>query len=272
MFLAAHSFILWAQHITKTCDEPKLFQLGWRRPYGLTVYGDGRFGNRSWRDLFAAFDRTLERDAQPGANELAERFLEFAKQTWSADAQAHQWLDPCEMSKAGVIIGGYGSGHGATSFARVLLNPDASSGEEPLVVYDCAGQLFFDGCPDAVHRLIYGLDRNMLALLIGEGVIPEEHVEKAIGLVMRPNPWRAAPSPTLSLRDAIDYVHFMVTATIKYYKFLRGLPKCGGKAEIACVTSDRGFRWVTHKSLDWCVGHVDGQTEYCPVDPHGHGR
>ena len=64
-------------------------------------------------------------------------------------------------------------------------------------------------------------------------------------------PRGAAPSPDLALRDAIDYVHWILHATLKYYKFVEGPAICGGKAEIACVTTDRGFRWVTHKSLDW---------------------
>lgn len=54
---------------------------------------------------------------------------------------------------------------------------------------------------------------------------------------------------SMPLRDAIDYIHFLVYSTIKHYKFTPGPPVCGGQVEIAVVTLDRGFRRILTKSL-----------------------
>lgn len=101
--------------------------------------------------------------------------------------------------------------------------------------------------------------------------VPEEKHKELFDKIMEAEPRRAAPSPAISLRDAIDYLHWIVYSTIKYYRHI-GFPLCGGKVEVASVTSDRGFRWVTHKSLDWTIGDHEGQTEYSPRDPHKLGR
>lgn len=151
----------------------------------------------------------------------------------------------------------------------MILRPDDPA-EQDFIHFDAPGWFRFEGCLDAAHRLVYGMDEHIAEIL--SEAIPDEMLAAGIEKVMGPHPWRAAPYPDLPLRDAIDYVHFIVETTIKYYKFMPGPPVCGGKVELAAITTDRHFRWVNHKSLDWCIGDVEGQTEYSPLDPHRLGR
>ena len=56
--------------------------------------------------------------------------------------------------------------------------------------------------------------------------------------------------PNLPIREAVDFVHFVVQATVKSLKFGRLPPGVGGPVELAIITSDRPFRWVKHKTFD----------------------
>ncbi len=56
--------------------------------------------------------------------------------------------------------------------------------------------------------------------------------------------------PTLPIRDAIDFVNTCIFSTIKAFKFSNLSQICGGPIEVAVITADRAFRWVTHKAFD----------------------
>jgi hypothetical protein len=246
----------------------KIFQLGMNRPYGLVFFGAGSFGSRSYRDLLVQFERQLG-GATPPVREVAQRFYDFGLAIWPAEAERLQ-VDPQVLPDTGVLVGGCGAGEDHCCFARVHFRPGEEVGGQPVVHFDLPGQFLFEGCPDAAHRLLHGFDAASWQT-VAEFIPPADR-EAALESLLAPSLIRPAPTPTLPLRDAVDYVHWIVHATIKYYKFVEGPQVCGGKVEIACVTADRGFRWVTHKSLDWCVGDAEGQTEYSPVDPHRLGR
>ena len=67
------------------------------------------------------------------------------------------------------------------------------------------------------------------------------------------NPYRLVITANLPLREAVDWVHASVYATIKAMKFSQLAPVCGGPVEIAVITADRPFRWVRHKKLDTAI-------------------
>jgi hypothetical protein len=58
----------------------------------------------------------------------------------------------------------------------------------------------------------------------------------------------------LPIREAIDWVHASIYATIKMMKFSHLPPVCGGPVEIAVITTDKKFRWVRHKRFDAAIG------------------
>ncbi len=68
-------------------------------------------------------------------------------------------------------------------------------------------------------------------------------------------PYSLGQPEELPIREAIDWVHASIYATIKTMKFSHMAPVCGGPIEIAVITTDRQFRWVRHKSLDAAVAY-----------------
>jgi len=266
----------------------KIFQLGLDRPYGIVFFGQAGFGPWSPRELVVAFEKTLVPRKNPPIREVARAFHEFAQKRWHEFCEQAHGPELEEIPDTYVFIGGRGDDEITTSFARISLRGQGSAGkpravqqsemgpflpaDEPLLFFEAPGLFCFEGRDDAALRLIYGMDWYSVMMLAASGLIEKEDVGRAFEVLSTPNPWRAAPHELMSLRDALDYVHFIVVATVKYFKFIGEHSYCGGKAELACVTADRGFRWVTHKSLDWCVGHTEGQTEYSPLDPHRLGR
>jgi hypothetical protein len=57
----------------------------------------------------------------------------------------------------------------------------------------------------------------------------------------------------LPIREAVDFVHFVVHATIKATKFAGIPPGIGGPVEVAVITSDRPLRWIRHKPFDAAI-------------------
>jgi hypothetical protein len=247
----------------------KLFQLGRDKPYAFATYGDAHFGSRSYRDLIWEFGRTLK-DENPPLNQVAEEFLAFAKKRWAEQAEEGD-AEGTPLPDTGFIIGGCGESDPNCSFATVHFHPEEDIGGEELSICEVPGEMHYAGIRIAADRLIYGMGKEVWFGGVGQ-FVPEERRKDCLDAVFGPSDFRMAPDPSMPLRDALDYVHFIIEATIKYCKFTLLPPICGGKIELACVTADRGFRWVTHKSLDWCIGDVESQTEYSPFDPHGHGR
>lgn len=255
------------QVINISTARQKLLQLGMDRPYAIVTFGDAQFGSRSYRDLLAEFARRLGEE-NPPVVELAQQFLEFAKEAWSKE-DARPGADPAPMPSTGILIGGCGGDDKRCSFVRLFLRPEGD--EQELTHFDQPGQFEFAGCFVVADRLVFGTDLNIWSEIICR-FVPDEKKQECLEALLGPHTWRMAPYAWMPLRDALDYVHLIIGATIRYYKFMPEPPICGGKIELACVTSDRGFRWVTHKSLDWNIDDVEGQTEYSPLDPHGHGR
>lgn len=245
----------------------KIFQLGMNRPYGFVFFGAASFGLQAYRDLLTTFDAQLGEE-NPPVEVLAHRFLDFAKQSWESSAEKYGF-DPEPFPSAGFLIGGCGSEESACSLARVVLRQETDE-DESILHLSKPGAFQFEGYPGAACRLVFGCDDATWEKI--KQFIPEDKRDEALQRLFEPSQLRAAPTPFLPLRDAIDYIYWIVYSTIKYHKFIGGPQVCGGKVELACITSDRGFRWVTHKSLDWAIGDTEGQTTYSPLDPHRLGR
>lgn len=96
----------------------------------------------------------------------------------------------------------------------------------------------------AVSRLLDGFDSGMEAELEKAKLKPDE-LRKRFGLM--------AEFDVMPLRDAVDYLHFIAYTAIKIDQY-KHWHRVGGAIEIATVTIDRGFRWVSHKALDESIG------------------
>ena len=63
------------------------------------------------------------------------------------------------------------------------------------------------------------------------------------------DPRRSTNFARFSLQDAIDYAHFLITATAEYQRFTNVMPSVGGEVDIALVTPFHHFRWIKFKEL-----------------------
>lgn len=112
--------------------------------------------------------------------------------------------------------------------------------------------VIWKGVPNLFQRLIKGWDANLRNDLLSSGLWAgtEADLDAILGM-------QTLAHQVMPIRDAIDYVYTCIHSTIKAMKF-SSLPQvCGGPIEIAVVTSDRNFRWVTHKSWDAAI--TDGE-------------
>jgi hypothetical protein len=101
-----------------------------------------------------------------------------------------------------------------------------------------------------IDRLMWGCDADLRANILASPhwAGTEADLDSLInGCFLAP------PTPLIPIRDAIDFVNFGIVSTIKAFKFSSFIPICGGPAEIAVITTDRSFRWVTHKGWDSAI-------------------
>jgi hypothetical protein len=70
-------------------------------------------------------------------------------------------------------------------------------------------------------------------------------------------PHRLLHPPTVPIREAIDFTHACLSATVKAMKFSILHRSCGGPIEIAVITTDRLFRWVRHKTFASAIEESD---------------
>jgi hypothetical protein len=111
----------------------------------------------------------------------------------------------------------------------------------------------FWGVPAIIDRLIKGCGDEVRAALLGSGKwagTPQE-----FDAIISPH--RLFHPSTVPIREAIDFTHACLLATVKAVKFSL-LPRiCGGPIELAVITTDRNFRWVQHKSFDAAIRESD---------------
>lgn len=107
----------------------------------------------------------------------------------------------------------------------------------------------FMGVPHIMQRLVFGTDQDVAKRILQSGKwsgSPEELVQTLRTTFLTVNP------ELLPLRDAIDWIHMVISTTSRSMKFA-GQHMCGGSPEVATVTVDRPFRWVCHKGLDAAI-------------------
>jgi hypothetical protein len=100
-----------------------------------------------------------------------------------------------------------------------------------------------------MERLIYGIDPRLFESILNSGRWNGSQQDLA-ALV---HPFILQTIALLPIREAIDWVHASVYATIKMMRYSQLDPLCGGPVEVAVITADRPFRWVRHKALDAAI-------------------
>ncbi len=99
------------------------------------------------------------------------------------------------------------------------------------------------GLTDAIARLHFGRDEQVLKIVSEKlGITPEETHTLFLPLQY------SIPFPVMPLQDAIEYAHHMLNVTVGRYRFVIGPELCGGQIEIAAITQQKEFEWISRKT------------------------
>jgi hypothetical protein len=231
----------------------KIFHVGlspdWSdSPYGAVLFGDASYCGISWRNVIGNFWRQQAQKQIP-ANEMAQSFLAYL--------QAIE-PDPEKRTESGVFFAGYGKDDLNVRCFKILAK-NLSAQEIPI------GGFQYDGVPNVVQMLLFGMtgqtrlevNKRFGAVTIRkegpDGTPIEKSLAQEVLDLIEATGVFCRPEMDMPLRDAIDYMHFLVYSTEKYFKFSSGAPICGGPVEIAAITIDRGFRRILTKPLDYSI-------------------
>lgn len=244
----------------------KIFQVGENSTLAMTMWGLGNLRSKSYRTIIAEFADSLLGVGAQSLDEIGQHWSQFF---WTAySAEFSQFLDryrelqsqasrtPEEEQElvwlmntfsGGFCIGGYLFADRTPSALEIRYDPTLS---DSCVVEKLAiGTTRFWGCPNLINRLIFGLDESLFADILRSGKWQGTQ-QDLFNLLM---PYCLGQPFDLPIREAIDWVHAAIYATIKTMKFSHMAPVCGGPVEVAVITTDRRFRWVRHKRFDAAI-------------------
>jgi hypothetical protein len=122
------------------------------------------------------------------------------------------------------------------------------TGLQPIPAQVPRGHSFW-GMPALIGRLIKGCGDEVRDAILGSGMWQGTPAD--LDSVIRPH--SLAHPQSVPIREAIDFTHACLLTTIKAMKFSAQPQRCGGPIEIAVITTDRPFRWVTHKTWDSAI-------------------
>jgi hypothetical protein len=241
----------------------KIFQIGNESCLGIATWGLGNLAATSYRTLIARFADDLQANPQTTMASIADRWNALFWSAFSTEyahvlQRAHQLSGQATRTPAeddelafwqqsysgGFCLGGCCLPDRNPQAFEITYSPAFTGPQQPQPL--AIGSAKFWGCPNLIHRLIYGVDFSILDAISRSGKwtgTPDE----LIALVL---PHRLAQPFDLPIREAIDWVHSSIYTTIQAMKFSHLAPVCGGPVELAVVTTDRPFRWVRHKRLD----------------------
>jgi len=219
------------------CD----FKSGCSFSAGLAMWGDGAFGPLSWRAVINEFwAREISPRTDPIAD-LSRMFLAFLQGKWAELQQGQQIPQNLPIPDTGFALAAIHKNTFEVHAAQIDLRAATVDSLQ-------RSDIRVGGDPTTFYRLVSGFDNRILAELPKNGIDPAAFQRTVQQFSIEPY---LAQMP---LRDAIDFVHFMVYSSIKMHRYKGGPATVGGPIEIAAITADRGFRWVLHKPLYESIG------------------
>jgi len=245
----------------------KVFEIGDNSTLGMRMWGLGGLPQVSYRTLIAQFADALVAQGAQSMEEVAKRWTEFFWSAYSASLgevlQRAQRLssrtlrtpdeerdlsDLLQAYSGGFCIGGYLINDRTPCAFQILYDPTMTAPAPPSALP--VGTINFWGCPNLINRLIFGIDTSLITAIFRSGKWTGT-IEDLCDLIW---PHRLGQPFHLPIREAIDWVHASIYATIKMMKFSHLPPVCGGPVEVAVITTDKKFRWVRHKQFDAAIG------------------
>lgn len=152
------------------------------------------------------------------------------------------WSEPPAL---GMIVAGYSRGSHHAEEYKIEMSSEGC--DDPSLVrpveqcgYTVAGQ------PNAVSRLVNGVDPMLGAVLADRLGVSKEQVPSAVAIIGEA---LAAPlvQDAMPFQDALDLAEFFVDLTVRYTRFMPGPATVGGPIEVAGITKHEGFKWIKRK-------------------------
>lgn len=245
----------------------KIYQVGENSTLAIATWGLGNLGDRSYRTLVAELADQLAETPPTSVYEVAWRWSSwfwseysryFANQLQiaqsiiakgdAASEEEKKQLDNLRFdASCGFCIGGNVQGARSPDAYEILFSVDLITPPVPRKL--TVGNAQFWGWPNLINRLVWGVDSGIYSAILNSGKwsgTQDELIEVLLS--------KSFVQPRqLPLREAIDWVFASIYTTIKAMKFSHFAPYCGGPIEVAVVSSDRQFRWVTHKAFDAAI-------------------
>jgi len=246
--------------ILKTYDHSKKLSQIKDYPIGTLTWGAGLLGKRSSESLIKEYSYTLpslkeeqekikenrirdksknyerpEYNVRKIAEGLKNHFQKFYNTEFAEQPQN-------EIPNMGILVSGYTSGKFSPEQWLIKL-PGFSDIEE--VRPDIDGKPDFGanwfGLTDAIVRLHWGRDDESLKILAENFKVSQEEIRKLLNKLQYIVIFDGMP-----LQDAIDYAVYLVNVVIGRFRFVVGVPLCGGDIDVSVITPDE-FNWIHRK-------------------------
>jgi len=240
----------------------KIFEVGEAATLGIATWGLGGLPAKSYRTMVAELADELAGQPAASVEEVAtqwgERFWaeystrlagvlhrtrELLQNPARTPEQEKELEDLVQSFSGGFCVGGYQLPDRTPYAFEISYAPDRTA--IGVAIPQKLGASKFWGCPSLIRRAILAIEQDVMEAII----CLDKWIGTAEDLRSLLQEFVLTQPQNLPIRDAIDWVHAAVYATIKLMKFSHLAPVCGGPVEIAVITTDRRFRWVRHKDL-----------------------
>lgn len=232
----------------------KIVNLHKRLPLGVVTWGAGAIGPVSMTTIFKDF-RAMLTGKRPGPDgedwKIDRHNYEVADVAEKLRLYIHDHLykphfaGVAEPPALGFMVAGYSAG--AQLAEEYLVDLQGDNCTPPVLARssdECG--LSANGQPEAISRLIFGVDPHLPAVLHEALGIPTDQVALASRLIQERVQYSILQD-AMPIQDAIDLAAFLVDLTIKTSRFSPGPSTVGGPVEVAAITKHEGFKWVQRK-------------------------
>ena len=222
------------------------------------MYSDKDAADRRKRDteyqaeICVAQKDALPKESLPGSNrytqpasvlDFANRFKKFIFDDNYQPANAGVETAPF----LGFMIAGYSASPGPGFSEQYELVMQGDRCEGPTALWpDEPSAISWRGQGEAVSRLLLGFSPKMEGILQAKMGLSEDVTRDLLNTWMQ-DLGTSLSTAAMPIGDAIDLAEFLVSLTIKYFRFLPGASTVGGPIEVAAITKHEGYKWVKRK-------------------------
>ena len=174
-------------------------------------------------------------------SEVASRCRQYVYE----DLYRREFKDWTDAPVIGMIVAGYSAGGAHAEEYHIEMSGKGCPDPSLLRAGPECG-MTAGGQPEAISRLIYGIDPRLPAVLEKELGVPTDQAGPATQIIQQhlTMPVIQAPMP---FQDALELGEFLVDLTIRLTRFVPGPPTVGGPIEVAGITKHEGFKWIKRK-------------------------